>query len=192
MMRNAFVPIFLAAAIAASDAWAHPGHFPVATFALGLEHPWLGVDHALAAIAVGLWASAHHAGRRWPGPVLFVASMLVGAFAGHAFGAPAFVDLGIAGSVVLLGALLLGRDRVSDACALSAIAGFAILHGLAHGGEAPAAGSWPAYATGLATGTMLLHLLGIGLGMLIRERAARLWPLAAIAVIAAGAWMFAA
>ena len=191
-MRYLSMSVFFAAVLTTPDAWAHAGHFPVATFAYGFEHPWVGPDHALAAIAVGLWASTQGVGRRWLGPVVFVASMVVGALAGYALGELAFVDLGIAGSLVLLGTLLLARERVSNAAALGAIAGFAVLHGLAHGSEAPTAGWWPGYLAGLATATMLLHLLGLEIGMLIRQRVPGLWPIAGVAVAAAGAWMLSA
>jgi urease accessory protein len=179
------------AALAVSDAWAHAGHFPVATFAFGFEHPWVGLDHALAAIAVGLWASAQQSGDRWRAPVAFVASMAVGALAGRALGAPPFVDSGIAGSVVLLGALLWTGQRLAPALSLAGIALFAILHGLAHGAEAPAAGSWPGYLAGLALGTMLLHGVGIAGGLVARRYAPQLWPVLAIACSAAGVWLLA-
>jgi urease accessory protein len=191
MMRYLSKPLFFVAVLVTSDAWAHAGHFPIATFASGLEHPWVGLDHALAAIAVGFWASAQGTGRRWRGPVVFVASMIVGALLGHSLGELPFVDLGIAGSLVLLGGLLLARERVSSAAALGAITGFAVLHGLAHGGEAPATGSWPSYLAGLATATMALHLLGLAIGRPIQRRVPHLWPLAGIAVAAVGAWMLA-
>jgi len=190
-MRLRSLLVFAVTALSVSDAWAHAGHFPDATFAFGFMHPWFGIDHALAAIAVGLWASAQRYGRRWRAPAAFVASMLVGALAGHASGAPPFIDTGIAGSLVLLGALLLGERRLPPALGLSAIASFAVLHGLAHGGDAPVTGSWPAYLAGLAIGTALLHGVGLAGGYATRRHAPRLWPALAIGCSAAGAWLLA-
>src|SRR5436190_582820 len=54
MMRQSSLPIFVVAMLVASNAWAHPGHFASATFASGFAHPWLGLDHSLAA-AAGAW-----------------------------------------------------------------------------------------------------------------------------------------
>jgi len=190
-MRYRSLTMFVAAALSISDAWAHPGHFASATFAFGFQHPWVGLDHALAAVAVGLWASAQQTGRRWTAPVLFVASMVAGALTGHALGAPSFVDAGIAGSLVLLGALLLAERRLASWVSLTGIALFAIMHGLAHGAEAPSTGSWPEYLAGLAAGTMLLHCVGLGSGHVVRRHAPRLWPVLAIACSVAGAWLLA-
>jgi len=188
-MRERSLSIFLVGALVASDAWAHAGHFAVATFGHGFEHPWIGLDHALAALAVGAWASAQQPGGRWRAPTVFVVSMVVGALTGHAIGAPVSVDAGIAGSLVLLGAMLLGVRRWALAPSLAAIAVFAALHGLAHGVEAPAVGSWPAYLAGLATGTTVLHGAGLAGGRLVRRHALRLWPAPAIACSLAGAWL---
>jgi len=182
---------FALAAVVVPDAWAHAGHFAVATFGFGFEHPWVGLDHALAAIAVGLWASAQEAGNRWRAPAAFVASMVVGALAGHTFGAPPFVDAGIAGSLILLGALLLAERRLPPAFGLAGVAFFAIMHGLAHGAEAPSSGSWPEYLAGLAAGTALLHVTGLAAGYFVRRRVPRLWPALAIAFSIAGAWLLA-
>jgi len=190
-MRLRSLLVFAVAALAVSDAGAHAGHFLVATFAFGFVHPWVGLDHALAAIAVGLWASAQRDGRRWHAPATFVASMVVGALTGHAFGAPPFIDTGIAGSLILLGAVLLGERRLPPALGLSAIASFAVLHGLAHGGDAPVTGSWPAYLAGLAIGTALLHGVGLASGDVVRRHAPRLWPALAIGCSVAGAWLLA-
>jgi urease accessory protein len=90
-----------------------------------------------------------------------------------------------------MGALLLAERRLRPTASLAAIALFAILHGFAHGAEAPAAGSWPEYLAGLAAGTMLLHIVGLFGGQLVRRHAPPLWPALAIACSAAGAWLLA-
>ena len=189
-MRQSSLPIFVVAMLVASNAWAHPGHFASATLASGFAHPWLGLDHSLAAAAVGLWASAQQTGSRWRAPALFVTSMIVGALSGQAFGAPPIAEVGIAGSLVLLGALLLAGARLAPTLSLAAIAVFGMVHGLVHGAEAPA-GAWPAYLAGLATGTMLLHGVGIAGGHVIRRQVPRLWPALAIACSVVGAWLLA-
>ena len=57
-MRHSTVK-FLAAVLllaASSTAFAHPGH-NVSGFAAGLMHPFSGLDHLLAMVAVGIWAA---------------------------------------------------------------------------------------------------------------------------------------
>jgi urease accessory protein len=190
-MRFRSLVLLALCSIVASDAAAHPGHFPAATFAFGFEHPWLGLDHMLAATGVGLWASAQRAGNRWWGPLAFVSSMVIGALAGHAYGAPGLIDAGIAGALILLGAMLFAAQRIPLSAGLGAIAAFALLHGLAHGSEAPGAGSWPAYLAGLVAGTSILHAVGVGAGRLVRRSVPRLWPALAIAFALAGGWLLA-
>lgn len=182
---------FVTALAASSDAFAHPGHFPVATIAAGLAHPWLGIDHALTALAVGLWACTQPTGRRWRAPAAFVTAMIVGAFVGRGLGAPIWIDIGIAGALVLLGLLLLAGTRLRPAAALSGIAAFAILHGLAHGAEAPPHGHFVHYVAGLAASTLLLHAVGIAIGTGVRRVALGAWPLVALACSAAGVCLLA-
>jgi urease accessory protein len=182
----------LLALLLASPTHAHPGHAVEMTAIAGLLHPWLGLDHALAAVAVGIWASAQSGGRRWLAPLTFVSAMALGAWVGHAMGKPGFTDAGIAGSVAFLGCLILAVEGTPESLALLGIAIFAVAHGLAHGGEAPSAGSWPLYLSSLATGTMLLHAAGLAVGTLMRGRAPRLWPVAGLAFAVTGTWMLAA
>src|SRR5438552_12820711 len=144
MMRQSSLPIFVVAMLVASNAWAHPGHFASATFASGFAHPWLGLDHSLAAAAVGLWASAQQTGSRWRAPALFVTSMIVGALSGQAFGAPPIAEIGIAGSLVLLGALLLAGSRLAPTLSVAAIGVLGLVRALVAGCEA-VTGSLTAY-----------------------------------------------
>ncbi len=180
------------ALLLASPTHAHPGHAIEMTAIAGVMHPWLGLDHALAAVAVGIWASAQSGYRRWFAPLAFVSAMVLGAWVGHAVGKPGFTDAGIAGSVALLGCLILAVEGTPASLALLGIATFAVAHGLAHGGEGASAASWPLYLTGLATGTMLLHAAGLAVGTLMRGHAPRLWPIAGFAFAAAGTWLLAA
>jgi urease accessory protein len=62
---------------------------------------------------------------------------------------------------------------------------FAIFHGHAHGTELPQAAHPLAYALGFVLATGLLHLSGIGIGMLSRFSAGRYAVRAGGAVIAA-------
>ena len=71
----------------------------------------------------------------------------------------------------------------SNPCRKAAVivATFAIFHGHAHGAELPAGADALAYSAGFVIATGLLHLIGIGFGLLTR------WPAGILAVRTAGA-----
>ena len=71
-MQSNFVRwcITLTALTFSSMAYAHPGHAMA-----GLVHPFLGIDHLLAMVAVGVWASQLGGRARWMLPAIFVAIM---------------------------------------------------------------------------------------------------------------------
>jgi len=156
----AFALVALAAPAEAHVIAAGPGGL-----AQGFAHPFGGLDHVLAMVAVGLWA-AHLGGRaRWLVPASFVATMgLAGAAAMAGLALP-YVETGIALTVVALGALLLARARMATALGMAVVGSFAVFHGLAHGIEAPL-GAGLAYGAGFVVATALLHGLGLGVGFL--------------------------
>ena len=63
-MRNSSTKILVAILLftASSAAFAHPGH-DVSGLAAGLMHPFSGLDHLLAMVAVGLCAGGRPSGR---------------------------------------------------------------------------------------------------------------------------------
>jgi urease accessory protein len=157
-------------ALAATLAHAHPGH-GTATFLQGVVHP-LGLDHLLAAVAVGLWsARALPAGRTWQGPAVFLSCLAAGALAARAGFGLAWVEQGIAISVALFGAMLVlaARGTVRDGGrGLWLVAGAAMLHGLAHGAEA-AGPAFASYAIGFLASTAALHAAGVSIGFVLQR-----------------------
>ena len=154
----------------------------------GLAHPFLGLDHLLAMVAVGVWAT--QLGRRavWQVPLAFVAMMTVGAWLGHLVLGVAYVELMIAVSVLALGLMVTASVRWSTAVSVLAVSLFALFHGIAHGQEMPQAGAPLAYAAGFVMATVCLHLIGIGLGRVLSCRPR--WVRGAGSLIAtAGTWM---
>lgn len=153
----------------AGVASAHTGHDAAASadFFVGLAHPFSGLDHMLAMVAVGLWAAAAlPAGRRWSAPALFVGAMTLGALlaASGLTLAGGSLELLIAASVVAFGALLVFASRVVPAAGLALTAAAALAHGAAHGLEMAAGAAFVAYAAGFVLATALLHLAGLGAG----------------------------
>jgi urease accessory protein len=154
-----------ATAFAAGPAEAHVVNAGPGGFAQGLVHPFLGIDHVLAMIAVGLWA-AHLGGRaRWLVPASFVSVMALAGGLGIAGLALPYVETGIALSVVALGGLIFARARLPLALGMALVGGFALFHGLAHGLEAPVAAGF-GYGVGFVAATAVLHALGVGTGVL--------------------------
>ena len=72
----------LALILSPSVALAHPGHGT--GFLAGLDHPYSGMDHMLAMVAVGLWAAVIGGRAIWALPLAFVSAMLAGGALGMA------------------------------------------------------------------------------------------------------------
>ena len=158
----------------AGTAQAHVGHEGghAATFLSGLVHPVSGIDHLLAMVAVGLWSAVSMARHRWPTPTLFVGVMSLGALLAHlglVLPLGGSLELLIAASVVLLGGLLVSGARLPGAMGLSLVAASALLHGTAHGMAMVAGESFMAYGAGFVLATALLHLGGMGLGVVLQR-----------------------
>lgn len=145
----------------ATPVLAHSGHETS-----GFAHPFTGLDHLLAMVGVGLWASMLAVKRpaaAYLVPASFIAMMLVGAAAGFAGIKLPLVEAAIAISVLVLGALVVGAVRVPLAAAMVVVGLFAIFHGYAHAIEAPSGGT-VGYILGFTAATILLHAVGLGLG----------------------------
>lgn len=167
---------------------AHPGHADGALS--GLLHPLVGLDHLLAMVAIGVWASQLGKTGRWLIPASFVAVMGLAAAAGMAGLTLPAIEMGIAGSLVLAGLLIALRVKVAPLAGALIVALFAVFHGFAHGAEIPAQAVPWQYFVGFLLATALLHGLGLALGpMLGRWKAALTTTGAALAVC--GSWMLA-
>ena len=76
------------------------------SFETGLMHPFSGLDHLLAMIAVGLWAVQAGGRNLLVVPAAFVIAMALGTWLGIAGGYLPLAQEGIAASVVMLGLLV--------------------------------------------------------------------------------------
>jgi urease accessory protein len=141
----------------------------------GFTHPFGGLDHLLAMLAVGLWAGQMGGRALWLVPLSFVGAMTAGAavsFAGLQLPA---VERGIAGSVLLFGALVAGGSRLPLVLSMPLTAAFAVFHGHAHAAELPLAANAAAYAAGFVAATAALHALGVGLAILAKRTLSPIW-----------------
>ncbi len=78
-----------------------------------------------------------------------------------------FVEIGIALSVIVLGAVVAFGIKAPVAAAMALAGLFAVFHGHAHGAEMPLDISSAEYGVGFMLATALLHTIGIGIGFLI-------------------------
>ena len=157
----------LALCLAPTAAVAHVGVGSTSGFVHGFMHPLSGLDHQLAMILVGLFAYQLGGRALWLVPLTFVSVMALGGFLG-VMGLPIpFVEVGIALSVVVLGAIVAIGVRAPLAVAMGAVGLFAIFHGHAHGSEMPLDASGLEYGVGFMLATAVLHAVGIGIGFLI-------------------------
>lgn len=170
----------IAAALTAapSVALAHTGAGETGGFMHGLAHPVGGLDHVLAMLMVGVLAFQLGGRALWLVPTTFVAVMALGGGLGMAGITVPLFELGIALSVVVLGATVALGARAPLAIAAGLAGFFAIFHGYAHGAEMPAAAGGLAYGAGFMLGTALLHVAGLGLGAALGRLGARAAPLA--------------
>ena len=147
-------------------AFAHVGDHSHMSFAEGLAHPFTGLDHMLAMVAVGLWASQIGGRALWLLPLTFPVVMAAGGLLGVSGIALPLVEAGIAISVLVLGAVIALALRPSLAVSVPLIAAFALLHGYAHGVELPVEASALEFSVGFIAATAALHMIGIGIGLL--------------------------
>lgn len=148
-------------------AFAHAGHGDGGGLVQGFAHPIAGLDHILVMVTVGIFAWQIGGRALWLVPASFVGIMAVGGALGVAGVGVPFVELGIALSVVVLGAVVAAGVKTPPALAMGVVGFFAIFHGHAHGAEMPGDASALAYGAGFVAATALLHLGGIGLGVAV-------------------------
>lgn len=154
---------------------AHPGHGGLLS---GLAHPWGGMDHMAAMIAVGLWAMTLQGRQRLVIPITFLATIVVGALLPMNPMLLSLAEQGIVLTLLVMGGGLLMALRMpwQAATLLMGLAG--VCHGYAHAAEIPAGQSVQAFMTGMFASTALLHVAGIALAVAtsrVRPELARYW-----------------
>lgn len=175
----AIVLLFVLLSANPADAHVQSGH--AGGFGTGFGHPWSGLDHIVAMVAVGLWGAQLRAPAIWMLPVTFPLVMAMGGFLGLiGINLPA-VEIGIALSAVLLGGAVCAEWRPPLAIAAVLVGVFGLFHGHAHGTELPEGGDGLLYSIGFVMATGVLHGVGIAIGLVHR------WPTGRLALRGAGA-----
>jgi len=175
--------------LAATPSYAHnEGILQAAGFAAGFVHPFFGLDHLLAMVAVGWWATQNQRRAVWVLPFVFSMMLMAGLILGITGVRIPIVESGIAGSVMALGLLIAFAVKLPVWAGAVLISAIALIHGLAHGVELPSYVSLGSYTAGLLLATLGLHLAGVAGGLYMSQRMARL---GGAGVAAAGAVLLA-
>jgi urease accessory protein len=184
------IAVLVAATLLTPSVFAHSGSDHAIGLASGFMHPLLGLDHLLAMLAVGIWASQYQQPARWILPLIFPLVMALGAAAGMmAFELPG-IEPGIAGSVAVLGLLIAFAIRLPVWGSSIAVSLFAMVHGYAHGVELPIGASPVMYGAGFILATFALHGIGLAVGTVANGKAAaKAVRLLGAAIAAAGAFL---
>ncbi|MSO88765.1 MAG: HupE/UreJ family protein [Rhodospirillaceae bacterium] len=180
---RAFLPL-LCAGLFARTAEAHLFGAHGAAAAEGLAHPFAGLDHLLAMIAVGVWAVQQGGRALWAVPTAFVAAMAIGGALSLFGGTLPATESVIAGSLIVLGLLVGLAVRPAPWIAACVVGFFALFHGHAHGGELPDAGAPWLYALGFIVANVALHGVGMIGGLALGAKPLSRW--AGAGVTAAG------
>jgi urease accessory protein len=150
----------------ATPAYAHMGTGLAGGFESGFKHPFTGGDHQLAMLSVGIWGAFLGRPLIFALPVIFPIMMVGGAILGM-FSVPMPpTELGIAVSLLALGLCVCFAIEAPVWAACATVATFAVFHGYAHGVELPSAADPVGYSAGFVLATGLLHVFGVGIGLL--------------------------
>ena len=138
----------------------------------GLSHPVLGLDHFLAMVCVGVVSSQIGGRAIWTVPSFFVLFMVIGGAVGLfieilAITLSEIIEWGIIFSVIFLGLSVAIEKKLPTKIIMIAVAFFGSFHGLAHGIEMPWAANPILFALGFSSGTVALHLFGVGIGLVL-------------------------
>jgi len=189
-MKNILVAtVCLVSTLFSELTFAHEGHDASVSFMSGLLHPFSGADHLLVIILVGFW-SAFVLKKIWLGPCVFIFGMCLGALAGLTGISMNFFEFGIATSVIAIGLLLMIKNQYSPKAILILIAAFGVFHGFAHAqlfADSSLAISLVIQdVTGLIIATAALHLLGVVLVKLLKEKTTVIAKIAGFASVIYG------
>jgi len=171
--------LFGATALAPAPALAHAGSV-TSGFMGGFAHPWLGPDHVVAMVAVGLWGAFLGAPAIYVLPIAFPLVMAMGGVLGI-IGVPLPpTEPAIAVSAIMLGLMVALAAAPPLRLAVVMVGVFGVFHGYAHGAELPVGSNAVSYSAGFVVATGFLHITGIAVGLATR------WPTGKIVVRSAG------
>ncbi|MDR0588248.1 MAG: HupE/UreJ family protein [Burkholderiales bacterium] len=157
--------VLLSVALVPSLAFAHIGHGESAPigFIAGFTHPFTGLDHLAAMLAVGIW-SAMTTKRIWVAPVSFASLLLVGALLGVAGVSLPVIEPVIAASLLVIGLLIAVQVKLPVWAGALIVGAFAVFHGAAHGTELAEVNNVAGALIGMVVATASIHIAGLAIG----------------------------
>jgi urease accessory protein len=187
LLLAGILAVALASIFAAAPAWAHFGGAIGGGWREGFARPFSGLDHGVAMIAIGLWATQLPRPALWLLAPVFPLFMALGVSMVPAGWILPGAEDGTAISVAVLGVLLALAARPPLAVGAAVTALFGLVHGYAHGAEMPETATPLLYSAGLITASMMLQVAGIGAGLLARSAIGqRMLPIGAAAIAGIG------
>ncbi len=135
----------------------------------GFLHPFGGMDHLLAMVAVGMWAAQLGGRAMIFAPACFISVMAAAALLGEGGAMLPHLESAIASTVLILGLLIGFSVRLPLVVSILLVALFALGHGYAHGLELPQAAYAGHYAAGFMLATALLHSAGLLTGLVVKR-----------------------
>ncbi len=163
--RTLRFPLAVSAALMllAANSHAHPGHVHESGgIGWGLVHPFTGLDHLLAAFAVGMLAVLW---RRASIAVVFLGAGILGGFAGARLGAFIGLESLLALSAVIFGVAVALHKHFARAVVPLIVALGATAHGWAHGSEAAGLMNM----SGIFLGTAAIVAVGAAVAFALRH-----------------------
>lgn len=148
---------------------AHTGMLQASGMLQGFIHPFSGIDHLLAMLAIGIWAVQLGGEKIWLLPLTFIGVMAASSLLGMTGFSSQWLELGILSSCVLLAVFISRSTRFSTPISVLVVAAFALFHGISHGGEMAVELDGFSYMAGFICATALLHGLGIVFALLYRQ-----------------------
>ncbi len=167
-----------------ATAFAHTGT-EITGFTAGILHPLTGLDHLLAMVAVGLWASQIGKKAIWMLPTSFVTVMVLGALLPLFQINLPYVEVGILLSVLVLGGLI--AAALPMVLSVVIVGFFGLFHGYAHGIEASTLSA--TYITGFVLATAILHITGVIVGINLHKLSEKMTRFAGGLIAMTGAYL---
>ncbi|MBM3557590.1 MAG: urease accessory protein UreJ [Alphaproteobacteria bacterium] len=168
----------------AASAEAHGAQGTSPGFIDGLAHPFLGLDHVIAALAFGLFAARSGAGRALAAAGVFLAALVAGIAWAWAGMDHAAIEWAMAASVALLGVALIWSPAWGAAALMALAIAVGAINGLAHGQDSAALGATGGFVAGIGLGSAALLVVAGLVAPLIETRLHRLAGV--VAVLAGG------
>lgn len=167
-------------------AFAHTGVGEASGFMHGFHHPFSGLDHMLAMLAVGLWSVQSSSSMRWKLPAAFLVALVIGGGLGFYAVPVPYIEEGILVSVFVLGALIASKYVLSPSFSMAIVGLFALFHGYAHGAEMPVSMGALSYTVGFTIAAALIISVGIAVSSYLKKANLHLWLRVAGSAISMG------